>query len=186
MKHPNLSAAELRGYVLAKRRAMEDDVRMRRSAQIVAAVQERLDAFPPAVSILCFYPLKDEVNLLSLYDCLLHKGRRLFFPVTKRDTSELFFYAVRHMDAFTEGAFHVKEPVRRDDPFLGREEYVAITPGVVFSADGGRIGFGKGYYDRFFTRFPNGYRIGVAFSEQMFATIPQTAFDVPMDEVVFA
>ncbi|MBQ7676908.1 MAG: hypothetical protein IJT32_01620 [Lachnospiraceae bacterium] len=64
--------------------------------------------------------------------------------------------------------------------------YIAITPGVAFDTTGSRIGFGRGYYDRFFAAYPNGFRIGVAFAEQVFDTLPTNDTDVPMHRLITA
>ena len=134
--------------------------------------------------ILCFYPLSDEPDLREWYERKLTEGRRLFFPVT--DKENIAFFAVKELKGFREGAFSVMEPAERKQRFCGGKRYLCVTPGVAFDAAGHRIGFGKGYYDRFFAAYPDGIKLGVAFREQLFASVPQAATDVPLDAVLFA
>ena len=61
---------------------------------------------------------------------------------------------------------------------------VCITPGLAFSPAGDRLGYGKGYYDRFFARRQVGLAIGVCFECQIFPQVPVDRFDYPMDWVV--
>ncbi len=186
---PSLSSKEttavLRKQLLQKRREIPADIRKEKNARIAAALYERISSFSHDLPILCFYPLWDEVDLRSLYERLWTEGRVLYFPVTDTAGNEIFFYAAESPEDFCEGAFHVMEPIHRKTQFQGETEYLAVTPGVVFSEEGGRVGFGKGYYDRFFTKYPHGHKIGVAFSEQMISNLIQNDWDVPVDEVLF-
>ena len=60
-----------------------------------------------------------------------------------------------------------------------------LVPGVAFDLAGGRLGFGKGYYDRFLGQLPTTtYRCGVAFSIQVVSCVPQEAHDVSMHGLV--
>ena len=61
---------------------------------------------------------------------------------------------------------------------------IAIVPGLAFSADGKRLGRGKGYYDRLLKRIPQCYKIGICFSFQLINHIPTTQYDVMMNEVI--
>jgi 5-formyltetrahydrofolate cyclo-ligase len=61
---------------------------------------------------------------------------------------------------------------------------VAVVPGMVFDAQGHRLGRGKGYYDRFLAKLPGVYKIGLCFSWQMVDEVPSEANDITMDEVM--
>ncbi len=174
----------IRNEALRKRRALPVFVRTQKSRRIAVRLRDLFSEASEGMPVLCFYPLYDEVDLREWYQELLTEGRRLFFPVT--ENGSITFFMVQTLDDFTEGAFHVMEPTDRTHPFLGGKEYFCVTPGVAFDTSGHRIGFGKGYYDRFFAKFPAGKKIGVAFEEQIFTNVPVNATDVPVDEIVFA
>ena len=61
-----------------------------------------------------------------------------------------------------------------------------IIPGIAFDAKGNRIGFGKGYFDRFLSKQTSHYVIGVAYPFQMQSKINATEFDMPANEVIVA
>ena len=61
---------------------------------------------------------------------------------------------------------------------------VWLVPGLAFTISGARLGRGAGYYDRLFTLFPQGKRIGIAWEMQLLPEIPQSSWDVPMDYIV--
>lgn len=57
---------------------------------------------------------------------------------------------------------------------------VVLTPGLGFDREGGRLGYGAGYYDRFFARYPRSRRIALCFREQLLDRLPTETHDVPM------
>lgn len=89
------------------------------------------------------------------------------------------FYRVHSMQDFKEGAFHIMEPGKhcRQAEF---EPVFCLVPGSVFDKRGNRYGYGKGYYDRYFSRHRNLYRIGIAYETQIETQIPSEYCDVKM------
>ena len=61
---------------------------------------------------------------------------------------------------------------------------VAVIPGTVFSREGYRIGYGRGFYDRFLARYPSIFKIGLAYDLQVLEHIPHEYYDVRMDGLV--
>ena len=57
---------------------------------------------------------------------------------------------------------------------------LVITPGLGFTPDGTRIGFGRGYYDRWFAVHAHGLRVGLAFECQLETSLPAETADVPV------
>lgn len=58
-----------------------------------------------------------------------------------------------------------------------------LVPGVVFDKNGNRYGYGKGYYDRYFARFPKLYKVGIAYAHQMEESLAVAEWDIRMDSV---
>ena len=83
------------------------------------------------------------------------------------------------------GAFGIMEPT--GTLFTDYERIdVAIVPGVAFDRDGHRLGRGKGYYDRFLSKVPLVYKIGVRFPSRLMDEVPADEYDILMDEIVTA
>lgn len=61
---------------------------------------------------------------------------------------------------------------------------ICITPGVVFDCDKNRIGYGRGYYDRFFDKYPDIYKIGLAYDIQVVKEIETQPHDIKMDKII--
>ena len=81
------------------------------------------------------------------------------------------------------GSFGIQEPT--GELFTDYDTIdVAIIPGMAFDAEGHRLGRGKGYYDRFLSRVPHLYKIGLCFSWQLVDHVPYDEHDIKMDEVI--
>jgi len=83
------------------------------------------------------------------------------------------------------GRFGILEPYGTQVVIPLEEIGCIMVPGVAFDYRGGRLGFGKGYYDRFLGRLPaTTYRCGLAFGIQVVPCVPQTSHDICMHGIV--
>lgn len=83
----------------------------------------------------------------------------------------------------TSGAFGIWEPLPNPARLLSPDAFdLVLVPGLAFDLDGGRLGRGAGFYDRFLATLPKKTRlVGVAFDEQIVPKAPRDAFDLPVD-----
>lgn len=130
--------------------------------------------------IYCYYPLGKEVNVLPLAERLLQEGKKVAFPRTCG--ARMDFYAVISLSQFAEGAFHIMEPV--GEVALKEETPFVIVPGLGFDDKKNRIGYGKGFYDRYFARFPSCRKIGAAYGTQLVKEVFADKYDIPMDVII--
>ena len=130
------------------------------------------DWYQNAKCILGYYPLGKEVNLLPVLEHALKNGKRVALPKTA-EQNIMDFYEINSMtEDVMEGAFHIMEPnaACRKISFtdtLARKNVIVLVPGVTFDRLGNRYGYGKGFYDRYFARFSELYRIGIAYDRQI-------------------
>ena len=138
--------------------------------------------------IYAYYPLGNEVDCISFLQQALCDGKHVALPRTEAEY-RMEFYEIMSLEDVEEGNFHVMEPKRSckpvqpyeslgeqskhdvEQPVKSREqkscETVVIVPGVVFDRMGNRYGYGKGYYDRYFSRFSQPRRFALAFENQI-------------------
>ena len=146
--------------------------------------------FKGANIFLCFYPFGSEVNLLDLYQHLLDEGKSLYFPISNIDNHELSFYLVKDLvDDFNNGAYGIMEPKSsltklNLDNISDENSIVVFTPGLIFDENCNRLGYGAGYYDRFFAKYSKLWKIGIGFDKQITTTLNVEAHDVPLDYIV--
>ena len=160
-------------------RALDSRQRLRASAAIFSAV-ERLPEFRAARTVAVFAALPDE----PATDEVLARWattRRVVLPRVEGDAMR--FYACRP-DALVFGAFGILEP-QGERPCPAGEIDLVVCPGVAFTADGRRLGRGRGYYDRYLgdPAF-RGFRVGVCYAHQLVDDLPVEPHDVRMDRVI--
>lgn len=142
--------------------------------------------FRNAHTLLLYSALPDEVDTLPLLDEQTRQGKTILLPrVTGNTEMELHRYTGRH--DLHPGAFGIMEPM--GEPFTDYDSIdVAVIPGMAFDHDGHRLGRGRGYYDRFLSRFSpqtsHLYKIGLCFPFQLVDEVPTDANDVLMDCVI--
>lgn len=150
-------------------------------AQLLHQVQS-VPAWSQALGILLYAPLAHEPNLLSLLKP--SSSRRFFFP--RMQDNELELYEWFPSAPWIQGSHNVQEP----DPTTWRqaslaEVDLALIPGLAFDEQGGRLGWGRGYFDRLLAKSEcRALKVGVAWPWQIVSKIPREAHDVTMDFMV--
>lgn len=131
-----------------------------------ATIEDRLrdlEAFVQAEVIYGYYPLGKEVSLLHILEFCLQQKKTVALPRVNGNSMD--FYRIRDLSEVKEGCFHVMEPVTQDR--IEAAQGLVLVPGVAFDVFGNRIGYGKGYYDRYFIRYPKLTRAGIAYDLQV-------------------
>jgi len=149
---------------------------------VAGVADEWLRGRPDFQHVAIFAALPGEPDLLPLPGIL--PGRIWCFPrVIDADT--LVFHAVRHIDELKPAAFGIREPAE-DAPVVAIDAIdVFLCPGLAFDHDGGRLGRGRGYYDRVLAGARTGaMRVGVCFANQLVASTFHESHDIAMDAVI--
>lgn len=162
-----------------KRDALSETQAAQWSAEI-CMILEGQPFFKDARTVYFYYPLGNEVNLLPLAQKALDMGKQAAFPRVAGSSME--FYQVASLKDFAEGAFHLMEPIGCDK--MHAADALVFVPGLAFDAHGSRMGYGKGYYDRYFARYPGCRKIGICYNMQLALYVPCGAYDIPMEAVV--
>lgn len=112
------------------------------------------------------------------------QGKQVTIPKTIPETKEMKFYQIDNYSQVQKGHFDIEEPIIDRTTFIEKHKIdLLIVPGVVFSADGYRVGFGGGYYDRFLTDFIHP-TISLVWSEQLIQTVPTNKYDLPVQYIL--
>lgn len=174
---------QIRKRHLTERNALPKEAVQECSAKISRNLKSYLEGQSDVAShgVYGYYPHGNEVSLMELYTWLLEQQIPLAFPRVSGDTME--FYQVTSMEEFSEGAFHIMEPVQTCRQVDLKQAY-CLVPGSVFDETGNRYGYGKGYYDRYFDIHKALHRIGIAYEIQLEKEIPAEETDVKMQILV--
>jgi 5-formyltetrahydrofolate cyclo-ligase len=172
--------ARLRRALDARREAIAADDVARASRAICDRVG-MLEQVRDAAVVVLYAARRSEIVPSSL-EAIGEGGRAFYYPRVEGDG--LSFRRATFAD-LTPGRFGIPEPPP-DAPLLSPEvaRGVVVVPGLGFDRAGGRIGTGKGYYDRTLPHFPGLMRVGLAMNDFVVDTLPTDPWDVPMHLVV--
>ncbi len=124
-----------------------------------------------------YVSFKNEVDTLKLIAYCLKNGKKVSVP---RVSSELMdFYEIDRLDQLRQGTFGVLEPTAKKVTKKNDLDIIYV-PLLAYDQANHRIGYGKGYYDRYLSDFDN-LTIGLAFSFQMTDSIDINPFDFPLN-----
>ena len=137
-------------------------------------------------NILLYSAIRNEVNTDEYFACLINKAKRIYYPRVCGD--EMSFYRVRCLDELNCGSFNINEPDMTDEYTEADGRALMIVPGLGFSYTGYRIGYGKGFYDRYlssFTKRDTVMAVGVGYDFQLLGNVTfEDEYDVPLDGVI--
>jgi 5-formyltetrahydrofolate cyclo-ligase len=168
--------------VLAARDAMSASERDRATAHIVDHVLS-MPEVGRASTVMAFWSFGSEPDTAPLVEALDSRGVRVALPRIGGEDMEAYAFAPG--DAVTATSFGASEPSTGEalDPSAID---IVITPAVAFDRSGRRVGYGGGFYDRFFPRTrPDTLRIGIGFDLQLVdRDLPSGHFDLGLDAIV--
>ena len=173
---------EIRREFSAKRDALDASVRAEKSDKICNTAKE-LISFRHAEIILLYSPIKSEIDVLPIAREALERGKSIAFPRCNKDDRTMKFHFVTSLDQLETGAYGIKEP-REDAPVYDPENdtrvAVCYVPGLTFDVYGYRLGYGKGYYDKFMHNF-KGCTIGIILNDFIVRSLPKGKYDCHCD-----
>lgn len=183
MTSADLPKKELRHAYRALRNGMDDESRKEQNALLQARFWQST-VWQGASTLLLYFPIGSEPDVLPLAEAWWQRGGRVAFPVCDPVSCTMTFRYASSADELSMGAYGIREPrvdAEAFDPRLG--DAVCIVPGLVFDRRGYRIGYGKGYYDRFLSRFA-GRSCALVYRECLADRLPRDAYDLPVDLIL--
>ncbi len=125
-----------------------------------------------------------EVDTRKLIGALISEGITVCVPKCRVSTCTMEFYKIKGTDDLRQGYYGIMEPdTEKTEMVSGDKCELCIVPGLAFDKNGFRIGYGKGYYDRFLSGF-RGIKTGLCYDDCVFDEIPQDKYDISVDSVV--
>lgn len=176
----------IRRSVLAARRGLSEEEREARSLHIWERLSV-LSCYRRATVILCYMSFDKEVLTEGLIRRAIVTGKRVVLPVVQSDRHTLELSEISHVEHDVAPGYRgILEPrPERRRPVAVEELDLAVIPGVAFDVQGGRLGFGAGFYDRLLSGFPRDVlKLGVAFDLQVVPALPRQPHDITMDGIV--
>lgn len=129
----------------------------------------------------CIYmPTGNEIDTSAIIQYCLENQKRVAAPRIEGDTMD--FYYFQSIVDLKQGAYDIWEPTGTER--VTDEESVVIMPGVAFDLDCNRIGYGKGYYDKYLSKHPKMKKIALAYEFQIVGKIKREIHDIRPEMIV--
>ena len=173
---------ELRALWSARRREMDPAEKQRRD-EALCRVAVGLVSFRYAEYVLLYSAMEYEINVNAIAEAALAKGKKIAFPRCDPATHTMQYHFVTSLDELETGAYGITEPSADApvyDPDASQGSAVCFVPGLVYDRKGYRLGYGKGFYDRYLSRF-SGCSLGVVYSDYILPAVPRGRYDVSVN-----
>jgi 5-formyltetrahydrofolate cyclo-ligase len=173
---------ELRKNLRKKRSEFPEETRLAYSRKIADMLFET-NAYRSAKTLLVFISTPIEVDTSPIIKKALADGKNVAAPISNSADSTMEFYIFHDEGDLKAGAFGILEPDKNSQQVTEFSDAICIVPGLSFDRRGQRLGFGRGFYDRFLSDF-DGVSCGVCFDEFVCDELPVEPTDIPVNLVV--
>ena len=180
----------IRIEILSKRENLSFAERATRSKRIVRHVIEWIQRSEKNVegcsfdAVMVYLSMKSEVETHELIESLINQGRKIIAPVVDAESGQLIPKCVQNLEKdLVEHRYGMLEPNANCPIFPADQLQLIFVPGIAFDVNGYRLGYGKGFYDRFLPVCPNAVTIGFAFQAQIVEDTYPQPWDIPVQHI---
>ena len=164
-----MTKIEIRTLMQSKRNELDEHTVKEKSQKLNGIINAH-QAYQKAKSVGIFYPMRNELDLMHL-----QKDPHKIFCFPKVEGNNLVFYEVDQHTTFEKSRFGVFEPTNAQP--IKQPIDLLIVPALAISKEKHRIGYGKGFYDRYIEKNKPKYTLGVIYDFQEIDTFETNAND---------
>lgn len=183
MTNTDSKKAALRTELRARRAAIPNDIRRGRDQTLWGRIFFRFPELLTARTLLFYFPLPQEINLIPVFNYARKHGIVCAFPRCREEKGQMDFYLVDSLDELEVGKYGIREPKADARPFTDFSDALMFVPALAYDREGYRIGYGGGYYDRFLAAHDL-TSVGVTYEEFLVDSLPRDEYDRAMDIVL--
>ena len=173
---------ELRRQIRELKRAMTNEQIDAASARL-GELFLNCPQYQEAKTIYGYLPYNQEVRTVPMLEQAMRDGKRVAVPKCYGD--QMRFIYMDDLSKVENGYANIPEPIA-DGPVADDPTALVLMPGLAFTEDGKRMGYGGGFYDKFLAAEPNHPTVALCYSFQMVEDIPTEDYDIPVDRVLWA
>ena len=173
---------ELRRQIRELKRAMTNEQIDAASARL-GELFLNCPQYKQAKTIYGYLPYNQEVRTVPMLEQAMKEGKRVAVPKCYGD--EMRFIYMDDLSKVEKGYANIPEPIA-DDPVADDKTVLVLMPGMAFTKDGKRMGYGGGFYDKFLASEPDHPTVALCYDFQMVEDLPTEDYDIPVDCVLWA
>ena len=174
----SIQKAALRKHLLEKRDAISAELRNISSKKIYQNLKQ-VDSYINSQNTACYFPIGSEVDTHDIMLDILEHDKNMLLP--KIIDNKLEFYNIPNLEKLEKGRFDIMEP--KDSCKKAEKIDCVLVPTVGVSKLGDRLGYGRGYYDKFLS-FTDVVKISLTYSKQIVKSIPSESYDIKIDLII--
>ena len=173
--------SEIRGKYLAVRDAIPSEQKEAFDKKIFNRLIGSI-TYRHCTDVLLYASARGEADTWMIFEKALADGKKVAFPCCNPDNTMTFRY-VTSKDQLSQATFGLLEPDASCEECKPSNFSLLIVPGLVFDKSGYRVGYGKGFYDRYLSTF-EGVSIGLCYSKLQLPEVPRGRFDRHVDVII--
>ena len=174
----SVQKAALRKHLLEKRDAISDEFRNISSNKIYQNLKQ-VDSYINSHNIACYFSIGSEIDTYDIMLDILKQGKNILLP--KIVDNNLKFYVIPDLGKLEKGEFGIMVP--KDSCKEMEKIDCILIPTIGISRSGDRLGYGKGYYDKFLSSI-DAVKIALTYSKQIVKSVPTESHDIKIDLII--
>lgn len=138
-------------------------------------------------NIFIFISFNDEIQTHDFICDAINQGKKVYVPYIRKKNSEILPTRLRDFkNDLIQGYSGILTVKENKLKFCDKNDLdLIVTPGLVFDNNGYRIGYGGGYFDKFFSDLnSNVFKLGICYDFQIIESLPIEGFDIPVDAIL--
>ncbi|WP_027623261.1 5-formyltetrahydrofolate cyclo-ligase [Clostridium lundense] len=141
--------------------------------------------YKEAKSIFIFVSYKTEVDTHKIIKKALEDGKVISVPKVISKKDGMYGAIINKFSDLKPGKYGILEPGEENIKILEKDIDLVLIPGAVFDKEGGRIGYGGGFYDRFLVKVRKDVpKVAIAYDVQIIDKVPMGELDVRIDDII--
>lgn len=180
----NLTKKNLRYLIYSRRSEINDHIKKQWDAIILEKLLQS-EFYKKADVIFTYVSFQGEVDTIKFIEKALSDCKTVCVPKVISKKEGMDAYKITSLNDLEKSSYGILEPKNQGSLITPSDIDLIITPGVAFDKTNGRIGYGGGFYDRFFKRITSQTnKVALSYSFQIFDNIPLDEFDEKVDFII--
>ena len=178
----------LRKEILTKRNNIDVVEKEEKDRKILDGFYES-KYYRESKNIFIYISYASEINTKEIINKALMDNKKIYVPRTEFKTRLMDAVEITSLDNLIESEYGILEPSAEEPHINPNEIDLIVVPGVAFDRNGGRMGYGAGFYDRYFKKISKDnmkkvIKLALAYDFQILEKIPMNEQDVPVNYII--
>ena len=179
-----MNKKELRREILNIRNNLDKDTKKKYDEIIFSKLRKRKE-YLNSNNIFIYLGYGSEIDTISFVKSMFLDGKNVCIPKTNIEDKTMEAVIITDLDNLEEDKYGILEPISNYKVINKNDIDLVIMPGLAFDNNGGRLGYGGGYYDKFLMDCSEDkFKIALAYNFQVIESVPKEEHDILVDCII--